>query len=271
MLYPAITDNQVREVNIPIPPLPEQKKIAIKTQELIQTVENARIACEKQLEAAKALPSAYLREVFESEEAKKWERKRLGEVLLTSPQYGLTAMADKFEKDYIYIRITDITDNGKIKTGDLRFIELEKETFEKYRVCNGDILIARSGSVGRIYLVKEYDLLKPAVFASYLIRFKLNSDTILPQYFFYFGLSDPYKNFISDQIKTVAQPNINAKQYQNLQIPLPPLGTQRHIVNYLKEKMAYVENLQSAICSWQSAIETLPQAILRKAFKGELW
>jgi len=114
MLYPAITDNQVREVNIPIPPLPEQKKIAIKTQELIQTVENARIACEKQLEAAKALPSAYLREVFESEEAKKWERKRLGEVLLTSPQYGLTAMADKFEKEYIYIRITDITDNGKI-------------------------------------------------------------------------------------------------------------------------------------------------------------
>jgi len=40
----------------------------------------ARDSCEKQLEAAKTLPSAYLREVFESPEAQKWEKKKLGEV-----------------------------------------------------------------------------------------------------------------------------------------------------------------------------------------------
>jgi len=65
---------------IPLPPLEDQCRIIAKIQELMQEVERARTACEKQLEAVKALPSAYLREVFESEEAKKWERKRLGEV-----------------------------------------------------------------------------------------------------------------------------------------------------------------------------------------------
>ncbi|MCK4357599.1 MAG: restriction endonuclease subunit S, partial [Candidatus Cloacimonetes bacterium] len=65
---------------IPLPPLYEQKRIAKKIQELMQEIDKSRNACEKQLEAVKALPSSYLREVFESEEAKKWERKRLGEV-----------------------------------------------------------------------------------------------------------------------------------------------------------------------------------------------
>jgi len=71
---------EYKSLLIPLPPIEVQHRIATKIQELMQEVERARNACERQLEAAKALPSAYLREVFESEEAKKWERKRLGEV-----------------------------------------------------------------------------------------------------------------------------------------------------------------------------------------------
>ncbi|MEW6455880.1 MAG: restriction endonuclease subunit S [Acidobacteriota bacterium] len=255
---------------IPLPTKEEQEHIAAKIQELMHEVEHARTACEKQLEAAKALPAAYLREVFESEEAKKWERKRLGEVLSANPQYGLTATAVDIVKDYIYLRITDITEEGKIKGQDLKYIESDKKTFEKYKVSAGDILIARSGSVGRVYLVKESDLPRPAVFASYLIRFRLKPDYVLPEYFFYFALSEQYKSFISEQIKTVAQPNINAKQYQILEIPLPPIETQQRIAIDLKEKLAQVEKLQSAISNQKSALDALPQAILRKAFRGEL-
>ena len=77
---PGLGRGNIESLEIPLPPLPEQKRIAKKLQELMQEVERARTACETQLEAAKALPAAYLREVFESEEAKKWERKRLGKV-----------------------------------------------------------------------------------------------------------------------------------------------------------------------------------------------
>jgi len=81
----AVGQQRVPEVflanhHIPLPPLPEQKRIAAKIQELLAEVERARTACEARLEAARALPQAYLRQVFESEEAKKWERRRLGEL-----------------------------------------------------------------------------------------------------------------------------------------------------------------------------------------------
>ncbi|MEJ5166437.1 MAG: restriction endonuclease subunit S, partial [Thermoanaerobaculia bacterium] len=198
-----------------------------------------------------------------------WKWVRLGEVLLTNPQYGLTATAENSEKDYIYIRITDITDEGKLKIEDLRFIDLDKEIFEKYKVFENDILIARSGSVGRIYLVKESDLPKPAVFASYLIRFKLNPNVVLPEYFFYFGLSEQYKNFILEQIKTVAQPNINAKQYQNIQFSLPPLPEQRRIVEKLKGIMEEIEKARSACEKELEAVKALPSAYLREVFESE--
>lgn len=77
---PRADMDELFKMLVPLPPLPEQERIATKIQELMQEVERARIACEKQLEAAKALATAYLREVFESEESKKWERKRFGEM-----------------------------------------------------------------------------------------------------------------------------------------------------------------------------------------------
>ncbi|HLG29375.1 MAG TPA: restriction endonuclease subunit S, partial [Candidatus Brocadiales bacterium] len=68
----AVQREKLLNLEIPLPPFPEQKRIASKIQELTQEVERARTACEKQLEAARALPAAYLRQVFESNEAKKW-------------------------------------------------------------------------------------------------------------------------------------------------------------------------------------------------------
>ncbi|MCX7973645.1 MAG: hypothetical protein N3B16_04005 [Candidatus Aminicenantes bacterium] len=43
-----------------------------------------------------------------------------------------------------YIRITDLTDDGKLRIKNPRFIDLDAEKFNKYKVYDGDILIARS-------------------------------------------------------------------------------------------------------------------------------
>ena len=63
---------------MPVPPLPEQKRIAAILGEQMAAVERARAAAEAQLAAARELPAAYLRQVFEGDEAREWPRKRLG-------------------------------------------------------------------------------------------------------------------------------------------------------------------------------------------------
>lgn len=251
---------------IPLPPLDKQHRIASKLQELMQEIYNLQSAIRNQQSALDALPSAYLREVFESEEAKKWERKMLGEVCEVC-QYGLTATATN-DKGFPYIRITDIDDLGNIKLDAIKFISCDGNSFKKYALKEGDIFFARSGSIGRTFLYNGTP--ENAIFASYLIRFRIKQEIINPSYLFYHAHSPEYYKFIEEKKHTVSQPNINAEEYKSLLIPIPPISVQRHIAFDLKEKMAQVERLQSTISNLQSTIEVLPQAILRKAFRGEL-
>jgi len=71
-------------------------------------------------------------------------------------------------------------------------------------------------------------------------------------------------------VSGTTRPKLNQKQAILIPIPLPPLREQHRIATYLKEKMAYVEKLKVSIEKQLEAINALPQAILRKAFRGEL-
>jgi len=78
---PKLAIERIRTIPVPLPPLEEQKRIAAILNEQMAAVEKAKKAAEERLEAAKALPAAYLREVFEGEDAKEWEEYRFGDIV----------------------------------------------------------------------------------------------------------------------------------------------------------------------------------------------
>lgn len=160
-----------------------------------------------------------------------WNISTLGDVILGKPQYGLTAKSSTKGGKILYLRISDITDEGELKTQDFHYINLGASEVGKYRLDDGDFLIARSGSVGRVYLHQELD--KASVFASYLIRFRLDTRKVVPKFVFYWGLSPDFKREIEARRKVVAQPNINAKDYCRFKLSIPPLETQRRIVSVM--------------------------------------
>lgn len=65
--FGAITRKDLINLKIPFPPLSEQKRIAEKIQELMQEADQARVACENQLEIINAIPQAILRKAFRGE------------------------------------------------------------------------------------------------------------------------------------------------------------------------------------------------------------
>ena len=78
-IFPNLPGDKLDAFPIPLPPLPEQKRIAGLLSEQMAQVSRARQALQDQLHAAAALPAAYLREVFTSPQAQSWPRKRLGD------------------------------------------------------------------------------------------------------------------------------------------------------------------------------------------------
>lgn len=163
---------------------------------------------------------------------------KLKNLLLSKPQYGANEAGISRENDTQprYIRITDIDENGLISTDGLGATVANVE--EKYILNNNDILIARSGAtVGKAYIHQE--LSYTCLYAGYLIRFLVNPNKLLPGYLFAYTQLSTYKEWVNAIQRPSAQPNINAEEYQSLEIPLPDLCKQKEIVDYLSE--AYVK------------------------------
>ena len=158
---------------------------------------------------------------------------QLKKLLLKAPQYGAGegGVTRKSYQEPRYIRITDIDSNGIVNSTELGATAHNIE--DKYILNDGDILFARSGAtVGKTYLHKT----KPYMcfYAGYLIRFVVNTSLILPEYLFAYTQLPIYKKWIAAIQRPSAQPNINAEEYQSLEIPLPNLDIQHYICNIIK-------------------------------------
>lgn len=154
---------------------------------------------------------------------------RLSELLSALPEYG--AGEAGIERTNIkqprYIRITDINDDGELSSE----LGATAETVEaKYFLSDGDLLFARSGAtVGKCYLHETAKVEYPCFYAGYMIRFRFNV-SVLPKYVFAFAQTSYYHDWAAAIQRSAGQPNINAQEYCDLQIPLPPPEVQRQIV-----------------------------------------
>jgi type I restriction enzyme S subunit len=189
----------------------------------------------------------------------------LGDVC-SKPQYGWTSKAGKSGK-IKYLRTTDISD-GIVDWITVPYcVELPPDV-NKFQVRKNDILVSRAGSVGYNFRIKD-DVPFPAVFASYLIRFKAY-DPITAEYIDYFLKSREYWNQISDFAAGIAIPNVNASKLEELILPLPPLAEQRRIVAKLDAVMAKVEANKRRLEKIPPLLKRFRQSVLAAAVSGKL-
>ncbi len=160
-----------------------------------------------------------------------WKNKTLGELTNEKLSYGANSSSIEIDRSNLrYIRITDIDDQGNLSNDAVGIDPIEGSA---YILKNNDFLFARSGNtVGKTFLYCEKSH-PPSAYAGYLIRYRPNSDKLLPIYLKHFCLSDTYHSWVKSQIRAGAQPNINAKEYASLSLPIPPLPEQKKIAQIL--------------------------------------
>ena len=176
------------------------------------------------------------------------QKYKLNDLAYRKLEYGSGAAATEYDGSVRYIRISDIDENGKLNDT----VVSPSVYDDKYTLKDGDILFARTGAtVGKTYRFKETD--GNFIFAGFLIRFSPNTSLVLPDYVYYFTKSPQYRQFVLRNMKVVAQPNINAKQYGDLEFYVHSLKEQGCIVDKLikierlidlrKEQFELLDNL----------------------------
>jgi len=146
-------------------------------------------------------------------------------------QYGYTQSASEKEVGPKFLRITDIQ-NKPINWNEVPYCEISEKDLKKYLLETGDIVIARTGASTGTNAIYDSKKMPQSVFASYLIRLKLNEE-FDPLYVHYFLQSPFYKEHIAGILGGSAQPNANAQQLTNVQITKFDPDYQRQITTVL--------------------------------------
>ena len=169
-----------------------------------------------------------------------WKPKRFKFACSRSALYGANESAESYSLDGIrFLRTTDIDDSGSLV--DDGAVYLPEELVQDYLLSDGDILISRSGTLGRA-LHYQRDVHGPCAYAGYLVRF-VPKPTLDPRFAFYFTKSKVFMGWLSVSAIQSTIGNINGQKYGNLHLPDPALGEQRAIADFLDRETARIDQL----------------------------
>mgnify|MGYP000868468208 CR=1 FL=1 len=248
---------EMKSITVPVPEYAEQERIAAfldaECAEIDAVLEKTRASIEEYKKLKQAvITQAVTKGIRGDRPMKDSGIEWIGEIanefavykfkyLLKTPmQYGANEAGITFDKTLPrYIRITDITSDGRLKQDNRLCIE---DTVAKpYILQDGDLLFARSGgTVGKSFLYKQS--YGNAAFAGYLIRAVVNRTIAVPEYVYYYtnsSIYDTWKNSIF--IQSTIQ-NIGADRYSNMPIIVPNnIEEQRSIVEYLNERCVGID------------------------------
>ena len=189
--------------------------------------------------------------------------------ILVRAQYGSSSKANTCGEGVPILRMGNIQ-NGHLDVSDLKHISLSAKELTKYRLSEGDILFNRTNSLELVGKSATFTALKGDwVFASYLIRLDVDRSKALPEYVTAVINNRIGRDYVYRTARrAIGMVNINAKQIQRLELPLPPLADQEWLVGQMRRAKTASDNIRRDL--GMEAIEALPDAILHKAFAGEL-
>ena len=265
-VFNSINKTQIEAIAIPLPPLPEQQRIVSILDKAFAAIDKAKANAEQNLKNAKELFESYLQEVFDKK-GDGWEIKTLGEV--SKINYGYTEKASFDEVGPKFLRITDIQENG-VDWDTVPYCKCSDKDLPKYKLEKGDIVFARTGATtGKSYLIDNPPI---SVFASYLIRLRMNSiNEFIPEFIYYFFQTKTYWDKINAGISGSAQGGFNATKLGELEFHFPKSKTeQQTIVRQLDALRAETQKLEGLYQKKIDNLEELKKSILQKAFNGEL-
>jgi type I restriction enzyme, S subunit len=265
--YPAVSDGDVLACSIASPPLDEQRHIVDWLETIasrVRETDAVRLASQTDVER---LRTSVIEEIFETNEG--WEARPLGEVIEES-RYGTSAKAVTGGRGTPCIRMGNIQ-RGELVLGDLVYVSLSEVEEERLTLQPGDILVNRTNSPELVGKSAIFDETGKYIFASYLIRLRVQRQLAEPRFVWAFLNSNYGRGYIdARQRRTTGVANINSQMLRSMPVPLPPLDEQRHIVEHLEESLKRIREVQSVQTESQRLMAAVIPSALDQAFRGEV-
>ena len=248
---------QFKNINIPIPPIEEQKRISCyldkKTSQIDSLVDKIQRKLELLKEQRTSLINHYVTKGLNRDIEMKdsgvnwiaqipnhWSRGSLKQftTLITD---GAHISPDTSSEDQYFISTVDITDGvidfeNCLKTSQVTYDYLVKTGCKP---IENDILFSKDGTIGKTSLVKDEDF----VVASSLIIIRPNIQNFLPKYLEMVLQSHVVLDQIESMVRGAALRRVSLKNINSVGIMVPPLTEQQRIIEVLISKEEKIKNI----------------------------
>lgn len=259
---PNLSTEQINNIELPLPPLEEQKRIVAKLDILFAKIDKAIALHQKNIDEANVFMASVLNDVFvELEE--KYEKIPLFDVAdVNRGKSKHRPRNDKklFGGNYPFIQTGDVRNANK-------YIDTFNETYSEFGLSQSKlwkkatICMTIAANIGDVAILNIDSCFPDSVVGIY-------SENNSNDFLYYFLLT--LKQQLESQATTTAQMNINLKVLQTIGVPLPPLKTQQKVVSYLDEISSKMEKIKQIQKEKMQSLKALKASILDQAFKGEL-
>jgi type I restriction enzyme S subunit len=298
--FTAISKKDVHEIEIPLPPLSEQRRIADKLDILLAKVNKCKSRLERIPEILKRFRQSVLADACSGKLTEDWREENGVSLKASNVEAGKIVSDEPYElpESWAWVYVDDIADvqggiqkqpkrkplknrypflrvanvlRGRLDLAEIHEVELFAGELERFRLVKGDVLVVEgNGSFSEIGRSAIWDgSIKDCVHQNHIIR--VRPVKCHPRYFDYYWNSLPAISLITSvSVTTSGLYSLSTKKVKGIPVPLPPMAEQSVIVKTVDRLFSMADSIESRFAKVKAPVEQLSQAILSKAFRGEL-
>ena len=260
----------IEKENLPLAPLPEQRAIVAKIEELFSDLDKGVADLKKAQDQLKVYRQAVLKKAFKELVNKGWEESLLGDISSkitkgsTPTTYGF-----KYQNEGInFIKIENVIDGKIDKKSIYQFISEEAhENQKRSQLHDGDVLFSIAGTIGETCLITK-DLLPANTNQAFAIISGFNQ--VLDPNFLRKQLDSFMSRKLKDKARGGAMNNVSLTDLKNLKVVIPEMQIQHQVVKEIESRLSVCNKVEESVSESLEKAEALRQSILKKAFEGNL-
>ena len=262
-----VNKGSFNSIQFRLPPLPIQRAIVSKIENLISSLDSGIAELKKAQEQLKIYRQAVLKKAFEGE-------RNVLSIIEVVEKVQIGPFGSQLHKsDYIINGIPLINPmhikDGKIRPNENYSISIEKrDSLPNYILKENDVIVGRRGEMGRAALVSKKENGWFCGTGSFYLRPK--TSMIDPAFLTMYIRSAKVKELLTDDAKGTTMKNLNKKIVSNLSIPVPTIEKQQKIIKQIECRLSVCDKVEDTIKDSLIKAKALRQSILKKAFEGKL-
>jgi type I restriction enzyme, S subunit len=271
--YPQLSLKQLHDTVVPLPPLPEQKKIASILTSVDEVIENTESQIAKLQDLKSGIMQELLTQGIGHTEFKDspvgmipvgWDTSRLVDLSINGISNGVFKDPKNVGSGYRLINVLDMYQGFGVNLDKVELLTVSEKEFVRNKVEYGDVFFTRSSlklegiAFCNINLSARDDI----TFEGHLMRIRPDTARILPKYLAYYCLSDYARKYFMSVAKHSTMTTIGQQDIAPLNVSLPSLDEQQAIISSVDSIASKIDATSKKLISLRNIKRSLMQDLL---------